>query len=303
MRGAARASLSGDVLRCVHYNVRRCIDPASGESSRERVVSTIASLRPHILSLNEVDIEKTPTLLDELGAIGLKHSAFFGHVRNGTYGNALLSTEPFDRVERTHLDGGTVVRTKSGGTHRIARGLLSARFTVLGVHALLAVTHLDHMDAAERAEQMRHVLRVLDAGATTTTTLLLGDLNALSRADYTADEWQAHAAHNAARGWAAPHDDASADGALARLGGAGFVDCAASVAHRPTCAWPTPPWTAHLRAAGPHYRIDYCWLRSSSRPQGRSLVPLAAHVEPAADASDHQPLVVDLEAISFDAGE
>ena len=45
--------------------------------------------------------------------------------------------------------------------------------------------------------------------------------------------------------------------------------------------------------------------RNPSSPVGRRLVPHAARAELECDgaASDHQPLVVDLEAIAFDAGE
>ena len=57
---------------------------------------------------------------------------------------------------------------------------------------------------------MAHVLRALTQPAEE-QTLLLGDLNALTRADYTESEWGRHEAHNAARGWDAPHDDAAAD--------------------------------------------------------------------------------------------
>ena len=66
-----------------------------------------------------------------------------------------------------------------------------------------------------------------------------------------------------------------------------------------------PPWTAHvLDAERPPYRIDYAWSRAPAAVGGRRLVPLAAFVElDSGEASDHQPLVVDFEAVAFDAGE
>ena len=243
-------------------------------------------------------------MLDNLADMGLRHQSFFGHVRGGNYGNALLSIHPLTDVVHTHLDGGTVVRTRSGEEHRIARGMLSASVSVLGVSTRVCVTHLDHMAGAQRTIQMRHVLGALGSEPEQ-TTLLVGDLNALSRPDYTADEWAAHAAHNAANGWGAPHDDAAApEGSLRLLSDAGFVDCAATAAHRPHRPWARPPWTAHVRSAdGPRYRIDYAWLRRPELAHGRRLVPLEALVDEEPDASDHQPLVVDVEAIAFDAGE
>ena len=54
----------------------------------------------------------------------------------------------------------------------------------------------------------------------------------------------------------------------------------------------------------PPCRIDYIHSRPPAQQGGRRLVPLAAAVESdCGGASDHQPLVVDFEAIAFDAGE
>ena len=301
-----KAAHSGDVMRLVQYNVRRCIDPASNEPSGARVLASIQRLSPTILTLNEVDTTKCERLLHDLAGIGLRHQSFFGHVRNGQYGNALLSTEPLRDVVHTHLDGGSVVRAPSGEKHRIARGLLSASTSVLGCELRVAVTHLDHMSSEQRREQMHHVLRTLGEPAASTTQLLVGDLNALRRDDYSEGEWAAHAAHNAAKGWVGPYDDAAGSGCLDALADAGFVDCVATLAHRPQQReWPAPPWTAHARVVGgPRYRIDYAWLRNPADATGRRLVPLSTHVEHSCGgASDHQPVVVDFEALAFDAGE
>jgi endonuclease/exonuclease/phosphatase family metal-dependent hydrolase len=304
MARRAAASHSGDVMRLAHWNIRRAVDPSSNQSSLARVLSCIERLRPTIVTLNEVDTRECPTLLDDMHRLGLTHQAFFGHARDNTYGNALLSTVPLKHVKRTHLDGGTVVRTKAGNTHRIARGLVSASVCVLGVSARVALTHLDHMSAAQRAVQMTHVLSTLDDGSPLEQSLVVGDLNALARADYSRAEWDQHEAVGAANGWGVPHDDAAPESTLSLLGGAGFVDCHAAVAHRPQREWASPPWTAHVHADGPRYRIDYCWLSRPASPVGRRFVPLAAYVEQdCGRASDHQPLVVDLEAIAFDAGE
>ena len=321
---------SSDALRIVQWNVRRCIDPASGRSSSARVLSCVERLRPSLLSLNELDLTKAPTLLDDLSALGYSQQSFFGHVRDGTYGNALVSTLPLTDAKHTHLDGGTVVNKPNNEKHRIARGMLSASVAVgAGVRARVAVTHLDHMCPVQRRVQTAHLLRTLLGGDGSATAMnggaqaaagsqasggeqpladdehliLLGDLNALSRADYTPEQWQLHEAHNAAKGWSPPHDDAAADGALGMLMAAGFVDCAASLSQRrlqtSSRAWAADPWTAHVRVPnGPPYRIDYVWMRTPQPAGERVLVTRASHVEmECGAASDHQPLVVDLEAV------
>ena len=80
------------MLRAVHWNVRRCVD-LTGMDSLDRVLRTVEELSPALLSLNEVDLSRTPSLLEDLSAIGLPHASFFGHVR-GTYGNLLASASP-----------------------------------------------------------------------------------------------------------------------------------------------------------------------------------------------------------------
>ena len=62
--------------------------------------------------------------------------------------------------------------------------------------------------------------------------------------------------------------------------------------------------SAHVHTAGPRYRIDYAWLCNPAAAYGRRLVPLSTRVEhDCGGASDHQPIVIDFEAIAFDAGE
>lgn len=291
---------SGDVMRVVHWNVRRCND-LSGACSRERVLKTLERLRPTLLTLNEVDLRQTPTLLEDLEeVVGLPHASFFGHVR-GVYGNLLASAVPLRSIEHTHLEGGTQVRLGDGSVHRIARGLLGASVTVLGTDVRIAVTHLDHMSSAERQTQMRHCLQAHDA-APTEQCLVVGDLNALRRADYTAAQWEGHCSYNAERSWEAPADEAAPKGVLKQLQEAGFVDAFAVLERPPD--WRAPPWSAHVGTDRPPYRIDYVWSRPPTAAFGRRLVPLSAAVElDSDDASDHQPVVVDFEAIAFDAGE
>ena len=295
-------------LRLVQWNLRRAVD-VQGSCSRERVVRAVESLRPNVLTLNEVCLQQAPTLIEELTPT-LPYHSFFGHVR-GTYGNALLSSEPLLNVHHVPLDGGTTVTTKDGKLHRIVRGLILADTTHCGVDVQLAVTHLDHMSAAERSVQTAHLLRALNEPIEPRQPrqrqrLVVGDLNALRKDDYTLDEWGAHARHNAAKGWAAPVDDAQSGLSLAMLEEAGFVDAVFAAATEPGAGpgssrrtWRTPPWTAHTKAFdGPRYRIDYVFLSASAT--GRSLAPLSAHVDAEHDASDHQPVIVDFGVVGRD---
>ena len=77
----------------------------------------------------------------------------------------------------------------NGGTHRILRGLLCVETKLGELPVRVAVTHLDHMVEAERCKQMAHLTRELlpqkPAPEIARHLLLLGDLNALTREDYT----------------------------------------------------------------------------------------------------------------------
>ena len=113
---------------------------------------------------------------------------------------------------RTHLDGGFESEHK-GKPYRIHRGMVAVDFAVpLSAAAdgdtlplTVAATHLDHISEPERRTQLSHVVRALGeherpGGA----VVLLRDLNAMTRSDYTDAEWAAHEKRNADAGWEAP---------------------------------------------------------------------------------------------------
>ena len=322
--------------RVVTYNVRRF---SHGKDKLDTVDLIIQRLRPllpiSLLALNEVDVALRPHALGRLSdALGLEHSEFFGHVASGNYGNALLSAAPLLRRETHHLDGGTVVKSSGafspkGQEHRIVRGLLTAYTHIGGVPVGVGVTHLDHMQEAERVIQARHVLRAMlpaprseesDDGAS--QLLLLGDLNALSRADYSPAQWAQHEQHNAQRGWGSPSDSGARDGCVGILRTAGFEDCVRLALMRGSATaadasgagdgatggvqrdgmWSAPPWSAHVHARdGPRYRIDYVLSRPPPRGSQARLACVSARVANVTDdggqSSDHCPVAVDFEVV------
>lgn len=294
------------LARVVTLNARRFTSP-SKEDATAAVVACLRRLpQPFsLLALTEVDKGLRPEALDAVGsALGLPHHAFFGHAFGGRYGNALLSAAPLvlPNPSEVHLDGGSVVEF-GGKRKRIARGLLVAS-TVLGsVPVRVGVTHWDHISEVERRIQAAHTLAALDdAGGPSEQSLLLGDLNALDRADYSSAEWAAHEAHNASRGWEPPADSAADGSCLSLLRKAGFQDCHAwSSRTVAPCMraddeerWRSPPWSAHAHEPStPHYRIDYVHARAAGGGGGPSLVPVSAEAGPADEqASDHSPVMV-----------
>eukprot|EP00928_Gymnodinium_smaydae_P090015 TRINITY_DN73880_c0_g1_i1.p1 TRINITY_DN73880_c0_g1~~TRINITY_DN73880_c0_g1_i1.p1 ORF type:complete len:360 (+),score=83.86 TRINITY_DN73880_c0_g1_i1:50-1081(+) len=307
------------MLRVLTFNVRR-FKSADGGCSADAVGRALSALKPGLVALNEVDVHLRPDALSQVAEhLGGFSIAFFGHVR-GRYGNALLSRFPILDVRETHLRGGTEVAfppgtkkfngeiAKEGEVHRIARGLLecdvevptgSGQSTVLTV----AVTHFDHMSEEQRRVQAAHVLEALAPNRH--RALLVGDLNALTRSDYTDQEWSALETRASSREWAPP----APAGCLEDFRTAGFFDAFAAsrggaplkgLHRRGTASAETLDAGASAGAAAhadqiftahvddPLYRIDYCFVSNAS-----GLSPSAARVHTDASLSDHFPVVFD----------
>jgi hypothetical protein len=90
---------------------------------------------------------------------------------------------------------------------------------MLGIDVRVAVTHLDHMSSRERRRQTQHLLHTLNGRGDGGAALVIGDLNALRRTDYTDDEWAWHHRYNDEKQWGAPVDEASEGGAHGFMGG------------------------------------------------------------------------------------
>jgi len=281
--------LSASGLRFVTYNVHRFVSPKTNVSTLRGITEALTSLnpRPDVIALNEVSVQDHPDALPSLAASLNMDYKFFGHV-NKQYGNALLSAHPIIHTEEVHLRGGTSFEfpagtlklngevAVAGDKHRIVRGLLVADLDTGAGGTRVGVTHLDHVSIEERRTQLAHVVEVLGSGDG--DTVLLGDLNALTLADYSASQWEALEKRAASKGWAPPES-----GDLDVLKQSGFKDAFVEADVKPQSPW----FTASVRE--PMYRIDYAFVRS------RSMTAKMGHVVNDATESDHFPVVVDLE--------
>ena len=232
------------------------------------------------------------------------------------YGNAILynaRTLKLAGRSEHRLPGGTVYSFPKGTEllsgdgeatgeetrRRIVRGCLELTFEGLTYEGGLTVatTHLDHINEAERLTQSRALAEILrDKPA-----VLAGDLNALTREDYSAEAWDALRKRAEDRDWAFGASDAKG-GCLWHLKkDRGFVDLwqkAAVVGNEQesssSSGGGSGPSSRNLTAHG-LYRIDYVL----GTPQLSARVPRAFVADARAwgleGVSDHSPVVVDLE--------
>ena len=288
-------------IRLVTYNVQRFSGWRGAGCTLARICDQLQSLepRPHMIALQEVSLfGRSDDPLETMAKrLGMPHWRFFGHVR-GKYGNAVLSSLPFAVHKEVHLRGGSEIVVPPGGQsisgdtsaqeerHRIARGLLVVDVDVgAALRVRVGVTHIDHISIEQRRTQLGHVAECLkeeDRGHE--ATVLLGDLNALTRGDYSAEEWDALERRARNKGWAPPEHGAD----LALLVDDGFRDafCLAGGGRLDKSrAWKT------ASTALPLYRIDYCFVRPE---RGARVVVEACRVLTEMQESDHHPILVDL---------
>lgn len=318
-------------LRLIHLNVHRftSVEPvsaagAAAAATTSLVADALSAFSPDVVTLNEVDVRHRPGCLEAVAdALSLPFVEFFGHVR-GSYGNAILSKYPLTRLAAVRLDGGTEFQfpagtkkfngdiAKENESHRIVRGLLITDVELPGsVFLRLGITHLDHMDVEQRKKQLRHIVKEFDAldhgenemeekktkKKHSTGSLLMGDLNALMREDYSAQEWQRLEERARSRDWQLPQS-----GDLQILRDSKFEDVAVMVAGSEAAGLESEySKGVRLRTAparDPMYRIDYGWWRSPKlhdhhpAPLAR---PSVAQVLDDTIVSDHLPFMLDLD--------
>ena len=290
---------SSSNLRLVTYNVHRF--EVNGTSTVHKIKSQLASLRPlpDLIALNEVNVVDKPGVLDVIAKELNMSYEFFGHVGNGRYGNALLTSLPIKSKREVHLRGGTEVSftpgtkklngriAQAGETHRISRGLLIVDMANGERNLRCGVTHLDHISMKERKIQLEHVVEELIPTDTETESntdiILMGDLNALTRSDYCENDWKRIIVKAERNGWEVPGTDEDLD-ILKRND---FFDAMAASNYPPTKPWHT------ASTSNPMYRIDYCFIRSNFMEVDQSKI-----LQQAKDFSDHFPVLFDIEQSS-----
>ncbi|MCS7222022.1 MAG: endonuclease/exonuclease/phosphatase family protein [Anaerolineae bacterium] len=137
------------------------------------------------------------------------------------------------------------------------------------------VTHLDHQSEAVRLVQLQAALQwtLRDRGR---PHLLLGDLNALSPADFPEPEqWQGMLAFAAAEGFTLEEPKA-----IPRVLRAGYLDCFAQAGKGEAPTWPT---------ASARMRIDYIF--ASPALASKLCYCQRWDISPAEIASDHFPVL------------
>lgn len=283
-------------LRVVSYNVagfaRRCVESGTVKPTVAEICKVLQEVNPHVVCLQEVDLARWPQvdLRQELAqALGVTKNnvVHYGHAKKGDYGNLIASKFPIQLRLQEQLNGGSVLEfpPKSGKFHRIVRGLVVADIfppessQVGDAPRVISVanTHLDHIQEKERERQLEHVTELLQS--VPHPLVLCGDLNALTRSDYTHEEWSAVEERHSSNGWAPPEA-----GCLQVLSDQNFVD---TFLHFHAGARPARRHTSHANV-----RIDYCFgcdkFLAHFKVNDARVMGNAMH-------SDHFPLVIDFE--------
>lgn len=313
-------------IRIVSYNI--CgfgagfgpAEQAVVTSAYGRLRSDLCRMRPDVLCLNEVkrmpltdpegqDREDSlAALASDLGGMEFR----FAHANPGfeNFGNAVL-VGPKLRIlgsDSAHLNGGSSVKLPNGALKHIGRGCVAVHLAVHSSEVSTAAaageqkfavltTHWDHLAEDERLKQALSAIELAPHLTGGLPHILIGDLNAMKRSDYTDAERDALEARNRQRGWKMPEDST----ALRALEAAGYADVLEQrfpyIKQMDQLSGSSSVWTMPGEVPT---RIDYAFA-SAGWPQAMDGASLGsatlAGVDVEATGSDHFPLVIDL---SFD---
>jgi len=319
-------------LRVVSYNIHGWRD-ASHADNFDKVKRVLGSLSPDVMALQEVlhpyslptDAAQADRYLDKVrnaqgrgykcgqpvgqesyllalaDATGLPYVSFGKATEDGYfgqfgYGNAILSRFPI--VSETHA----VFEPEAH--HQLNRRMEAEQRSITIVKLktsqynthTFCVAHIDQLSDALRAEQLRFMLPFAEAAG---PHFLCGDFNMFQRTDCTPEQWDAICNDADTRGWERPPDITEAMGELHRRG---YQDCFyMSDDHKNSTAnglrvegmsndVQTPGAT--LWPDNPLLRIDYAFLSSE---WGQASARVKHYQRLLVDASDHFPIVVDLQ--------
>ncbi len=161
------------------YNIHKAIGGVDRRYRPQRVVETLVRYEPDIVLLQEVDHgvprSRRHCQIDLLGdALGLPHRAFQPNVklREGVYGNAILSRFPLSDVRNIDLTVPLKKRRRAQVAHATVRGEgHSHRLLIVNLHLGLA--------GFERTVQLRKLLhaKILLATHHDTPVVVAGDFN------------------------------------------------------------------------------------------------------------------------------
>ncbi len=275
--------------RVLIYNIHHW-EGTDGKVDVARVAEVVRATAADIVALNEVYhpaqwLERgqpaLPAMAEMLGMSWVfgkaTESPWPGQARPVGYGNACLSRWPI-RAYAVHR------LTPIPG--REPRSLLEVRVELPdGRPFTVYVTHLDHQSEAARMVQLQAVLQWTSRDRER-PHLLLGDLNALSPADFPEPTQRQEAVARAV-----PWPQAVAEGftleeptVVPRLLQTGYLDCFAQAGEGEGTTWPTP---------APRVRLDYVL---ASPPLASRLRRCQRWDSPPAEvASDHFPVLAEFE--------
>jgi endonuclease/exonuclease/phosphatase family metal-dependent hydrolase len=247
-------------LRLCTYNVHFWLGPEQlvCELNVEEMMAVVAAVDADVIVFNEfVPVKDTRTmdgLVERLErSLGYVHHTVKGSpsYRDVTFVTVIFSRLPLEERQQIGLcEDRHAVRV------RVEGGL-----QVVGMH-------LDVFDETGKTRN-KQVEQVLAKTRGLTDVVLVGDMNALRRNDYSDEEWEKLAAHDRLR------KVALETGAVDAIERTGFRDSFEGLGPTPSCT----TWSGR--------RIDYVFLKT---PNWRVLQSFVVH----SAASDHIPVVVDL---------
>eukprot|EP00768_Dysnectes_brevis_P001421 gnl/Dysnectes_brevis/1360_a1529_3600.p1 GENE.gnl/Dysnectes_brevis/1360_a1529_3600~~gnl/Dysnectes_brevis/1360_a1529_3600.p1 ORF type:complete len:377 (+),score=106.68 gnl/Dysnectes_brevis/1360_a1529_3600:52-1131(+) len=213
------------------------------------------------------------TILHKVASeLGLEHSAFAGTV-NPDFGNAILSRFPLSSISRYELPHPPNMPRQQWSL-RVAVSAAVASPEPIGV----ICTHLDHVSEQIRHSQCQGLMQHAMGLMARYPVVLAGDFNALTRRDYSDEQWEDITATRSEAKWEAPHDDVTRF-----IQSLGYADAAwqapkgaATSLVAPTCAYGT--------------RIDYIYL--CERLHGA----VTDYTVKSCPATDHDAVVMDMDA-------
>ncbi|CAF1403533.1 unnamed protein product [Adineta ricciae] len=154
-------------------NVHSFRSPFSRKSNAKVLATILAPYNLDVLAVEEMRHDDNWTILHE--QLSLNHTAV-GLSGGVSFGNAIASRYPIaeehNQITQQQYTGGTraMLRCRFGGDHPFVQ------------KRTFAVTHLDHFDEDDRLLQLKEFS--MDKGD---IDILVGDLNALAKDDYTDD--------------------------------------------------------------------------------------------------------------------